>query len=70
MDDNSRLHLQKMVKANNVEDQTELIRELKHSHLLQDDINNLIMIKAKNRNRTLSFSPRKKVQQDFYRIAF
>ena len=50
MDDNSRLHLQKMVKANNVEDQTELIRELKHSHLLQDDINNLIMIKAKNRN--------------------
>ena len=50
MDDNSRLHLQKMIKANNVEDQTELIRELKHSHLLQEDINNLIMIKAKHRN--------------------
>jgi len=50
MDDNSRLHLQKMIKANNVEDQTELIRELKHSHLLQEDINNLIMIKAKYRN--------------------
>jgi len=39
-----------MIKANNVEDQTELIRELKHSHLLQEDINNLIMIKAKYRN--------------------
>jgi len=50
MDDNSRLHLQKMIKANNVEDQTDLIRELKHSHLLQEDINNLIMIKAKYRN--------------------
>jgi len=50
MDANARLHLQEMVKANNVEDQTELIRELKHSHLLQEDINNLIMIKAKNRN--------------------
>jgi hypothetical protein len=50
MDDNSRLHLQKMIKANNVEDQTELIRELKHSHLLQEDINNLLMIKAKYRN--------------------
>jgi hypothetical protein len=49
MDDNSRLHLQKMIKANNVEDQTELIRELKHSHLLQEDINNLLMIKAKYR---------------------
>lgn len=50
MDDNSRLHLQKMIKANNVEDQTELIRELKHSHSLQEDINNLLMIKAKYRN--------------------
>jgi len=49
MDDNSRLHLQKMIKANNVEDQTDLIRELKHSHLLQEDINNLLMIKAKYR---------------------
>ena len=50
MDPNARLQLQKMVKANNVEDQTELIRELKHSYLLQDDINNLIKIKAKYHN--------------------
>ena len=50
MDDNSRLHLQKMIKANNVTDQTELIRELKHSHLLQDDINKLIVIKSKYKN--------------------
>jgi len=50
MDDKARLQLQKMIKANNVEDQTELILELKHSHLLQNDINNLIMLKAKHRN--------------------
>jgi hypothetical protein len=50
MDDKARLQLQKMIKANNVEDQTEFIRELKHSHLLQNDINNLIMLKAKYRN--------------------
>jgi hypothetical protein len=50
MDDKARLQLQKMIKANNVEDQSELIRELKHSHLLQNDINNLIMLKAKYRN--------------------
>ena len=50
MDDNERLHLQKMIKANNVEDQTELIRSLKHSHLLQDDINNLLLIKNKYKN--------------------
>ena len=50
MDTNARLQLQKMVKANNVEDQTELIRELKHSYLLQDDINSLLKIKAKHGN--------------------
>ena len=43
-------YYQKMIKANNVEDQTDLIRDLKHSHLLQNDINNLIMLKAKYRN--------------------
>jgi hypothetical protein len=50
MDDNSRLHLQNMIKANNTEDQTELIRELKHSHLLQEDINNLLLLKKKYNN--------------------
>ena len=47
MDDNQRLHLQKMITANNVEDNTELIRQLKHSHILRDNVNNLIMLKAK-----------------------
>jgi hypothetical protein len=47
MDDKSRLQLQKMVAANNVEDQTDLIRQLKHSHILQNDINNLLVLKNK-----------------------
>lgn len=47
MDDNQRLHLQKMITSNNVEDNTDLIRKLKHSHVLRDDVNNLIMLKAK-----------------------
>lgn len=50
MDDNQRLQLQKMISANNVEDQTNLIRELKHSHLLQNDINSLIKLKIKYNN--------------------
>jgi len=49
MDDKSRLQLQKMIAANDVEDQTDLIRELKHSHMIQNDINNLLMIKQKYR---------------------
>jgi hypothetical protein len=50
MDDNQRLHLQKMIAANNVEDTTDLIRKLKHSHILREDVNNLIMLKAKYLN--------------------
>jgi len=47
MDENQKLHLQKMIAVNNVEDTTELIRKLKHSHILRNDVNNLIMLKAK-----------------------
>ena len=47
MDDNARLQLQKMIQANDVEDQTGLIRELKHSDILRNDINTLVMLKNK-----------------------
>ena len=47
MDDNQRLQLQKMITVNNVEDQTGLIRDLKHSHILRENVNNLVMLKAK-----------------------
>jgi hypothetical protein len=50
MDDKARLQLQKMIKANNVEDQTQLIRELKHSQILRNNINTLILLKAKYRD--------------------
>ena len=38
-----------MIKVNNVEDQTDLIRTLKHSQILRNEVNNMIMIKAKYR---------------------
>lgn len=47
MDDDARLQLQKMIKANNVEDQTELIRNLKHSMILKNDVRQLILLKEK-----------------------
>ena len=49
MDDKQRLQLQNMIKANNVEDQTELIRDLKHSQVLRNEVNNMILLKAKYR---------------------
>ena len=49
MDEKQRLQLQNMIKTNNVEDQTEFIRTLKHSQILRNEINNMILIKAKYR---------------------
>ena len=47
MDDKQRLQLQNMIKANNVEDQTDFIRSLKHSQIIRTDVNTMIMIKSK-----------------------
>ena len=47
MNDNERLQLNKMIQTNNVVDQTELIRKLKHSQILRYNINNLIELKMK-----------------------
>jgi hypothetical protein len=47
MDDKQRLQLSNMIKVNNVEDQTELIRNLKHSQILRADVNNMILLKSK-----------------------
>lgn len=49
MDDKQRLQLQNMIKTNNIEDQTDFIRNLKHSQIIRNEVNNLIMIKAKYR---------------------
>ena len=47
MDDNARLQLNKMIKQGNVIDQTPLIRNLKHSSILRQNINDLIVLKSK-----------------------
>jgi hypothetical protein len=49
MDDKQRLQLQNMIKVNNVEDQTNFIRNLKHSQIIRNDVNNMILIKSKYR---------------------
>ena len=52
MDENQRLKLQQMISENKVIDQTELIRNLKHSDMLFSDINNLLCLKKKYNNDT------------------
>jgi hypothetical protein len=46
MDDNQRLQLNRMIQENNVTDQTQLIRNLKHSQILRQNINDLIELKS------------------------
>ena len=50
MDDNQRLQLQNMIQANNVEDQTGLIRNLKHSGILRTQVAQLVLLKSKYGN--------------------
>jgi hypothetical protein len=50
MDDKTRLQLQNMIKANNAEDQTSLIRELKHSDIFKKDIAKLLELKKLHAN--------------------
>ena len=46
MDDKQRLQLHSMIKANNTEDQTDFIRNLKHSQIIRNDVNNLISVRV------------------------
>jgi len=50
MDNNARLQLQRMLKENDVLDQTELIRELKHSEIMRRDVNTLLKLRNKYPN--------------------
>ena len=47
MNSNERIHLQKMINANNVADCTEEIRAKKHSKKIYDDVTRLLGLKTK-----------------------
>jgi hypothetical protein len=49
MNDSERLNLQKMITANNVENHTSLIRNLKHSKIILKDVDNLLKFKSENK---------------------
>ena len=44
MDDTQRLKLQDLIKENNVQDNTDNIRTLKHSKLIRDDVDKIVII--------------------------
>jgi hypothetical protein len=45
MDNNEKLHLQKMLQQNDFEDQTNKIRELKHSEKIKDDLRKILKLR-------------------------
>tara|TARA_B100000927_G_C16362511_1_gene428087 strand:- start:120 stop:617 length:498 start_codon:yes stop_codon:yes gene_type:complete len=49
LSNNDRLQLDKMLKANDVEDSTELIRRTKHSNKIREDVKQLLNLKKENK---------------------
>ena len=47
MDKKQRLHLQKMISENNVEETTDKIRSLKHSSLIRQDVDTYLSLKRR-----------------------
>ena len=45
MNEEERLNLQRMISANDVEDQTEKIRETKHSDMIREQVKDLLILK-------------------------
>lgn len=45
-----RLQLQQLMKENNIEDNTNNIKNIKHSGLIRTDVNHLLYIKNKNKD--------------------
>ena len=58
MDDKTRLNLQEMVKAYDADDNTTKIRNLKHSRLIKNDVEQLINLKKKY-TRMATLEPKK-----------
>jgi hypothetical protein len=52
MDDTLRLKLNQMINENNVSDQTELIRELKHSSIIKKEVLQILKIMDEYKNAT------------------
>ena len=50
LSDNQRLHLQKMISENDIEDNTNNIKQCKHSSLIRADINQLVFLKNKHKD--------------------
>tara|TARA_A100001015_G_scaffold316773_1_gene431942 strand:+ start:589 stop:1071 length:483 start_codon:yes stop_codon:yes gene_type:complete len=53
MNDNERLKLQELIKANNVHDQTNKIRALKHSSKIRADVNIIKKLKESTKSNEL-----------------
>ena len=65
MNDAQRLQLQNMISTNNVDDQTQLIRQLKHSAILRTNIASLMQLKEKYKDDLASVQLEAMVECNF-----
>jgi len=69
LSNDDRLNLQQMINANDVEDQTPIIREKKHSDKIKEQVTTMITLK-KNYNRLSKSNPNEFEQMCLSRCAF
>jgi hypothetical protein len=69
MNDKQRLQLKQMIKDNDVEDQTEQIRQIKHSSLIRKDVVILEMLKQKHSDMK-KYEPEKFAELARYQCKF
>ena len=61
MDDDQRLQLQSMINEHNVIDKTDMIRRIKHSSILRNEVNQMIELKKVYKNDLTSSNFREEV---------
>jgi hypothetical protein len=70
MDDTLRLKLNQMIHENNVTDQTQLIRELKHSVIIKKEVNKLLELMNESKNASYEEIRNKTMEECYFMFAY
>jgi flagellar biosynthesis component FlhA len=70
MDDTLRLKLNQMIHENNVTDQTQLIRELKHSVIIKKEVNKLLELMNESKNASYEEIRNKTMEECYIMFAY
>ena len=70
MDDTLRLKLNQMIHENNVTDQTQLIRELKHSVIIKKEVNKILELMNESKNASYEEIRNMTMEECYFMFAY